>query len=436
MTPTEAESLRKPTPVVEDVEGADDVPKTVMSADEALERLRAGVALDNVRIERLHFRGEFEHPLHFKRVHLVQPKFDGARFKSDVTLSHCTIDRPSFGRATEFHRHLNIVYCHLNRFQATRMTVKGVFNAEYTQCRNKFCMTSCRFEGRTRFWEMRYLGWCEFNKCEFHGEADFRSLHAEEGFVWKDCQFLGDCLFRGAAVTKKFDATNSRFEGTLDLSKAKLHDYAYLENIQQGEKQRFAFENTVGERIRIRTVQLENRLASEEKGKFDVAMHEYAFLKLSFQTLHRYDEEDWAFYRFKVNQRRARPRSWLRPWSKCGQFCDWLLLDHGCGYCTDPFRAVRTAAIIILVFAAIYAIGIESFPSLDGQELPFDEPKTMLGNRVVIGLFKSVACFTSGLSSISDMSRGWMNVPLMIESLLGTLLWGLFIVAFSRKVIR
>jgi hypothetical protein len=29
-----------------------------------------------------------------------------------------------------------------------------------------------------------------------------------------------------------------------------------------------------------------------------------------------------------------------------------------------------------------------------------------------------------------------MNVFLIVESLLGTLLWGLFIVAFSRKVIR
>ena len=56
--------------------------------------------------------------------------------------------------------------------------------------------------------------------------------------------------------------------------------------------------------------------------------------------------------------------------------------------------------------------------------------------RVVVGLFKSVAVFTSGLSSVGDMAKDWMNLPLIVESLLGTLLWGLFIVAFSRKVIR
>lgn len=48
----------------------------------------------------------------------------------------------------------------------------------------------------------------------------------------------------------------------------------------------------------------------------------------------------------------------------------------------------------------------------------------------------SVSVFTSGVGGIRDLARGWMNVPLIFESLLGTLLWGLFIVAFSRKVIR
>jgi ribonuclease BN (tRNA processing enzyme) len=43
---------------------------------------------------------------------------------------------------------------------------------------------------------------------------------------------------------------------------------------------------------------------------------------------------------------------------------------------------------------------------------------------------------TSGFGDIRGAAQGWMNVPLSAESLLGTLLWGLFIVAFSRKVIH
>lgn len=77
------------------------------------------------------------------------------------------------------------------------------------------------------------------------------------------CQFRSNALFRGATVQKKWQADASRFEGRLDLSKAKLHDFVYLEHIEQGEKQQFAFANTIAERILIRAEQLPGRLASE-----------------------------------------------------------------------------------------------------------------------------------------------------------------------------
>ena len=54
----------------------------------------------------------------------------------------------------------------------------------------------------------------------------------------------------------------------------------------------------------------------------------------------------------------------------------------------------------------------------------------------MIGLITSVSVFTSGMGGIREVAKGWMNVPVMVESIMGTLLFGLFIVAFSRKVIR
>jgi hypothetical protein len=252
--------------------------------------------------------------------------------------------------------------------------------------------------------------------------------------VFTKSTFAGDLLLRGTSIAKKFEAKESRFEGVIDLSKAKLHDYAYLESIEQGPKQSFAFQNTLGERLLVGPKQLEGRLRSEQTGDYAQAMQEYAFLKRAFSALHRYEDEDWAFYRFKVNQRRAKPRSWLRPWTKLGEFCDWVFLDHGCGYGTSVTRAVGTALMILIGFALLYGTAIDKFHV---EKLPFpDQDKFALGNRIVFSLVTSVAVFTSGLSSIKDMAKDWMNIPLVIEALLGTLLWGLFIVAFSRKVIR
>jgi hypothetical protein len=423
-------------PPVEAEETADGTEaKTVMTPQEALEKLRAGQALENVRVVRLTFKGEFPHPVRLKHVVLVQPHFDGAVFRGEVALHGCTVERATVGRPTEFHQDLNLAGSTLIRVQLHRVTVRGKLHCDNVVCRGRFLLRDSRFEGGTRFWEARFNGWAEFRDCAFTSEADFRSFHAEEGFIVSKCRFAGDVLFRGSTVSKKFDATGTRFEGLVDFSKAKLHDYVYLEGIEQGEKQRFAFTNTLGERLRVRTEQLVDRIASEERRDYAGAMHEYAFLKRAFESLHRFDQEDWAYYRFKVNQRRCCGRSWWRPWTKLTQFGDWLFLDLGCGYCTDPFRAVRTAALIILLFAAVYSAGIDQF-YLEETKMPFAGPPTAWDNRVAVGLFKSVAVFISGVSGLGDMAHGWMNLPLIVESLLGTLLWGLFIVAFSRKVIR
>ncbi|MGL5094216.1 MAG: hypothetical protein ACRDD1_01415, partial [Planctomycetia bacterium] len=275
----------------------------------------------------------------------------------------------------------------------------------------------------------------KFLDCEFADVADFRSLHCDSGVDVQRCRFLGDFLGRGATVSKKLDLTGSRFEGMLDLSKAKLHDFAYLEQIETGPKFEFACRNAVADRLLIRSEQLEGRMRNECKKDARAAMEEYGLLKRNFESLHRYGDEDWAFYRFKINQRRAAPRSWKRPWTKLAQFADWLLLDVGCGYGTNPLRAVRAAFVIIVFFAVVYSIGYGHFtvgnPPVEG--LPADA----WPNRLLFSTLTSISVFTSGFTSGQlATASGWVLAPLAVEALLGTLLWGLFIVAFSRKVIR
>ncbi len=419
-----------------DNEVSEPAPKNWLPADEALERLRRGEVLQNVRIERLRFRGDFALPVKMRNVLLVRPQFEGASFQSEVVLAHCTLDRPQFRRKNVFGHNLVLTGATLVSANIREITVQGAFCCDNLQSRGRLLVSKAHFEGAVRFWDARFRGWVEFRDCAFAAEADFRSSHAEEGMVWQRCRFAANVLFRGTTVCKKWDGTASRYEGLLDFSKAKLHDYVYLEGIEQGERQQFAFANALAERILVRSEQLVGRLASEEKRDYAQAMHEYAFLKRAFSGLHRYEQEDWAFYRFKVNQRRCRGRSWLRPWTKLTQLVDWLLLDHGCGYCTNPFRAVRTALLIILGFALVYMLGIEYFHIDKKPFIDADPSRLGLHNRVMISLLTSVSVFTSGLSGIRDLAKGWMNIPLIVESLLGTLLWGLFIVAFSRKVIR
>lgn len=400
---------------------------------EVLERVRRGELIENARIVGLKLKGEFPLPVRFRNVTLVQLVIDKADFADEVSFEHCTLDRFKTTKRATFAKDLNLSASTLIRADLRGLTVTGAFRCDNVLTRGRFVVDGAKFLGRVRFWDAQFQDWVEFKTCEFVGDADFRSFHAEQGFILDKCIFRAAALFRGATVSKKWQADGSRFEGLLDLSKAKLHDFAYLEAIEQGPAMQFAFTNALAERILVRPEQLAGRLASEQAGNHAQAMQEYGLLKRVFEGLHRYENEDWAFYRFKVNQRLSKPRSWRNPGSKLAHFGDWLLLDLGCGYGTNPSRAVRAALLIILGFALVYASGIEL---LNVEKTPFEGASTTVSNRCMIAALTSVSAFTSGFGDIRGAAHGWMNLPLIAESLLGTLLWGLFIVAFSRKVIR
>ncbi len=406
-----------------------------MSPDEALERIRAGRTLSNARVVGLVFQGEFDQAIKVENVTLVRPRFSGATFRDVVGIYRSTLIRPFVGQKTVFESVLNLGGSTLRRPTFKNFTLRGTLRCDNCRFVGRLRMQNARFEQGVRFWNARFDGWVEFQDCRFDTQADFRSFHADEGVSFERCHFTDDFLLRGATVSKKLDFATSRFEALVDLSKAKLHDYVYLERIEQGDAQRFAVANAIADRVLVAPGQLGGRLASEQQRDYATAMQEFGLLRRNFETLNRYDDEDWAFYRFKINERRSRSQSWFRPWTKLIRACDLVFLDWGCGYGTDPFRAVRTAVVMIVLFALVYLCGIHYF---DIETPPLaSQPADSLVNRSLFGLMTSISVFTAGFTGEHlNTAHGWMLLPLGIEALLGTLLWGLFIVAFSRKVIR
>ena len=69
-------------------------PRGTMSPQEALDRLRKGELIENVRIERLRLKGEFPLPVRLRGVALIQPRFDGATFQGEVIFANCTLEKP------------------------------------------------------------------------------------------------------------------------------------------------------------------------------------------------------------------------------------------------------------------------------------------------------------------------------------------------------
>ena len=185
----------------------------------------------------------------------------------------------------------------------------------------------------------------------------------------------------------------------------------YLEEIQQGTSQQWAFWNTVSERILVRPDQVNGRMKSEEAGKYYKAMREYAVLKRSFEYENQYSYDDWAFYRFKVNERKARAendRSLLR---RLLNFIDWLLLDWGCGYGTISYgRAISHCFGDDCFVAIIYTLGFDYLHTPENIPFPQLEPSALL-NQIGVSLFVSLAAFTSGFGDLRDVAIGWMEYP-------------------------
>jgi hypothetical protein len=405
-----------------------------MSEEEAIERLKVGQPVERVFIRRLHLQGEFTKPLLMREVYIKQLSWTQASFEQGVTLQACVVHRAYFEEV----RCAQSVSLKRSRFRLLHMLrceFKSGVNCESIKVGSKLVLADSRFEGRARFWDGVFDDWISIEGCHFGDRFDFRNTDCKAGLNLNKTHFEGPALFRGAHVALKLEANEARFMSLIDLSKAKLHDFVYLEDIEQGPEQRWAFWNTVSERILVRPDQVEGRLASEESGDHAQAMREYGVLKRSYEHEHLYSYDDWAFYRFKVNERLSRGSSWTRPWTKLFDLMDYLLLDWGCGYGTDPLRAVRAALVMVFFFAMIYTIGFDKVHPV--EKLPFSElPADSLLNRFAVCLFLSVSAFTSGFGDLRESVMDWLNIPLVIEALLGTLLWGLFIVAFGRKVVR
>ena len=87
---------------------ADVVARLPMTAEQALERLKKGQPVENAKIERLSFCGEFPSAVRLKNCQLIRPNFDAAVFKSEVAFIQCLIDRPTFHRSAVFEQGWNL----------------------------------------------------------------------------------------------------------------------------------------------------------------------------------------------------------------------------------------------------------------------------------------------------------------------------------------
>ena len=396
--------------------------------------IRSGETIRGRTIDHLVLTGHLEQAVTIERCKIGHLQLDGVEMDSDLHVRGSEVGRMRASRVNHIRGDLNLAGTRVGTLIWRNVRVDGGSKMSRLRLSRHTKFEKCHF-GSLKAFGVIADDWVEFHGCHFDENLDLRSATVGEGMVFQSCHFGADCNLRGTTIEKKLDLTDSKLLGCLDLSKAKLRDYVYLQDISSGEESSFKWVNAIADFIHIEPQQLEGRLCNENDGCHHDAILEYGLLKRCYSTLHRYEHEDWAFYRFKVNARKTRPLSWRRPLSGLMRGMNYLFLDLGCGYGVQPWRALVFGAISILFFAMLYAVGIGHFASVHPPiaDLPVDS----VANRSLYGLLVSVSVFTAGFTGDHLISAsGWVLVPLAIEAILGTVVWGLFIVAFSRKVIR
>lgn len=418
-----------------------------LTNDEVKEKLRAGESIEKCYIERLSIsKMDFEKPIQIAECEIENLDLNRSTFKEDVVIRRSEIKTLVLSEAT-FLKKADFKKNKIGRGRVQRTTFQdaalfGETGFAYTSFHQSI------FENKADFKWSSFFGDATFTEVTFKQGGDFNHVTFSENAIFKNSEWGDRANFSSVEVAKDLDLHDSKFKGelwlaeavvklTINLSHSELEGNSDLANVsagrsvlmtgvKPGEKQGFRFSNMSSPVIILERDVVEGHIFPENDGKYRQASKEYGFLRTTFQNINRFDDEDWAYYQFKRMERLGTPVS-LNPLKLLKRGVEYFFLDIGCGYGTKPFRTFGVCLIMILFFSFCYLASGISSPEKYGVN-------SVALNRFLHAFNISVTAFSGGYGDLNI--SGPLKLLAIIEYLLGVVFMGIFVVAFSRKVIR
>ena len=315
-----------------------------------------------------------------------------------------------------------------------------------------------------------------FSKAIFQGDANF-SLATFEGDTYfkvksfgKDINFAKVNLFPGKELNLKVENNKG------DVS----FERAYLENtylkIYLSTDVLIDFTDALLKNTTIEKDQIENHILQEEKKEFSKAQQVYLLLKNNFHSIGQYKDESWAFTKEKDMERMSKSfYSLLNKYKKCSLFkkilkqsnllkrviiklkifrkwlfskkaIEWFNLsvsDFIYQYGENPWRVIRFASVIILLFAIILDFSgiiisdrtnliIEFIKESQGDEHTLKYLGPILGSFLNCLYFSVVTFTTLGYGDFQP-AVGLSRFFVSLESIIGAITMALFVYTFARR---
>lgn len=421
-----------------------------LTADEVKAKIEAGEKIEKYHIERLQInKKDFTVPINIAECEIEVLDLNKSTFQEDVVIRRSNVKTLVLSEAT-FNKKCDFKKGRIGRGRTQRAVFKDA--AIFSECALAYCsFHESVFESKADFGWSEFTGDATFTKVVFKGQGTFDHVHFTNSGVFKETQWEDRANFSSVEVGHDLDLSNSVFKGDLWLAESVIRlslnlSYAQVEghtdfsncsagrsilltNVKPGEKQGFRFRNATSPLIHLERDVVEGHIYPENEGKYASASKEYGFLRTTFQNINRFDDEDWAYYHFKRMERLGRPFSY-RPLPLVRRLGEYLFLDLGCGYGTRPFRTLFICLAIVLAFAFCYFVNDIAVPSDVSYGVD-----SKLFTRFIYSIDVSLIAFSGGYGDLNHITGAIKFLP-MLEYMLGVVLIGIFIVAFSRKVIR
>jgi hypothetical protein len=444
---------------------------------------------------------------HFEQsTHFNNSKFHGnANFSDCYFAPKCNFDESTFYSSVEFRRTIFSDYCSINftKFKRDAIFIGAKFEDYISFWGAEFDVSNFRdssFGIRTRFehaiinasacFDLSKFGIeSSFAGTSFKNSASFHSAYFSEGMQFIDSHFNGYASFQSATFKNGVTFNKSKFLDTTQFDKSEFGDVSFnttvfssnvsfanclfhgnlgLDNLDF-RKMSFAyskFKNTsfIGQfnPISLASIDFTGVDLVVDK-QMDKAQRKDAYrnLKLLFNQLGDYDEEDHAYAEFRKYQAlENRGKFSFHPLSllKCIKwFIIWLLFDAIGGYGTRPTRVFGWMLFTYLLFTALF-FGIPELTHndlLSGDEqkyiivnvknVPITQPMIHKANiisdlsqkeRIGKALYHSGVTFlTIGYGDLRPCTGLGVFLSIM-EGFCGLFLMSYLTIAFSRKVLR
>ncbi len=167
-----------------------------------------------------------------------------------------------------------------------------------------------RFEGIANFTNALFYRKAVFENIIFEQYANFENAYFAEEINFQKSHFKKGTTFKGSFCTQELDFTKAVFDEYANFDLANINRRLNLTDaaIDQG----ISFYHAVIDVVVVERDQIEGRLIYEgqvanqaDKKHYMRVKEEYLILKESFHQRGKFDEEDWAYYCYRVNDRKS-----------------------------------------------------------------------------------------------------------------------------------